>query len=106
MHKLLCAHATSSIQKNSFTLVDHPTFHLMAVLNTAAGAELAADELDAITDAVGGGGGHSSSSKCMSFSCARAMVCRLKLCNTKVWTLATVSWIEICEFKVNKIIVI
>ena len=81
----------------------------MAVLDTAAGAELdttAADELDAITNAVGGGGGHSSSSECTSFSCARATVCGLKLCDTKVWTLATASWIEICEFKVNKIIVI
>jgi len=78
-------------------------------LDTAAGAELdaaAADELDAVTNAAGEGGGCSLSSECASFSCARAMVHRLKLCDTKVWTLATASWIEICEFKVNKIIVI
>jgi len=81
----------------------------MAALDTAAGAELdaaAADELDAVTDAAGGGGGRSSSSECASFSCARATVRGLKLCDTKVWTLAIASWIEICEFKVNKIIVI
>ena len=77
----------------------------MAVLNTTADAELDA-ELDADPDAAGGGGGRSLSSECTSFSSARATVRRLKLCDTKVWTLAPASWIEICEFKVNKIIVI
>ena len=78
----------------------------MAVLDTAADAELdaaPAAELDADTDAAGGGGGRSSSSECTSFSSA---VRGLKLCDTKVWTLAPPSWIEICELKVNKIIVI
>ena len=55
--------------------------------------------------AAGRGGGHSLSSKCTSFYSAIARVCRLKLCDIKVWTLAEVSWIEIHESKVNKIIV-
>ena len=79
------------------------------MLDTAADAEhdaAAAAKLDAVADAAGGGGGHSSSSECASFSSARVMVYGLKLCDTKVWTLAPVSWIEIGEFKVNKIIVI
>ena len=81
----------------------------MAALDTAADAELDATpaaELDADPDAAGGGGGRSSSSECASFSSARATVRGLKLCDTKVWTLAPASWIEICEFKVNKITVI
>ena len=71
----------------------------MTVLNATADAELGA--------AVGaaGGGWRSSSSECASFSSARARVCRLKLCDIKVWTLAAASWIQICEFEVNKIIV-
>ena len=81
----------------------------MTALNTAADAEhdaAAAAKLDADADAARGGGGRSSSSECASFSSARATVCRLKLCDTKVWTLAPASWIEIGEFEVNKIIVI
>jgi hypothetical protein len=50
-------------------------------------------------------GGCSSSSECASFSSARARVHGLKLCDIKVWTQAAASWIEICESKVNKIIV-
>ena len=62
-------------------------------------------EVDATAAAAGRGGGHSLSSECASFSSAIVRVRRLKLCNIKVWTLAEVSWIEICESKVNKIII-
>src|SRR6266700_2724526 len=72
----------------------------MTALDAVADAEL-----DAAANAAGRGGGRSSSSECASFSSARARVRGLKLCDIKVWTLAAVSWIEICEFKVDKIIV-
>ena len=81
----------------------------MTALDTAADAEhdaAAAAELDAVADAAGGGGGPSLSSECASFSSARATVHGLKLCDTKVWTRAPASWIEIGEFEVIKIIVI
>ena len=81
----------------------------MTALDTAADAEhdaAATAELDAVADAAGGGGGRSSSSECASFSSARATVRGLKLCDTKVWTRAPASWIEIGEFEVIKIIVI
>ena len=81
----------------------------MTALDTAADAEhdaAATAEFDAVADAAGGGGGHSLSSECTSFSSARATVHGLKLCDTKVWTLEPASWIEIGEFEVNKIIVI
>ena len=80
----------------------------MTALDAAADAEVdaAADaEVDAAADAAGRERGRSSSSECASFSCARARVRGLKLCDTKVWTLATASWIEIREFKVDKMIV-
>ena len=80
----------------------------MTVLDAAVDAELdaaAATEVDAAATAAGRGGARSSSSKCTSFSSAIVRVCGLKLCDIKVWTLAEVSWIEICESKVNKIII-
>ena len=80
----------------------------MTALDAAVDAELdaaAATKVNATATAAGRGGGHSLSSECTSFSSAIARVCGLKLCDIKVWTLAEVSWIEIHESKVNKIIV-
>ena len=80
----------------------------MTVLDAAVDAELDAAttaEVNATATAAGRGGGCSLLSECASFSSAIARVFGLKLCDIKVWTLAEVSWIEICESKVNKIIV-
>ena len=77
----------------------------MTALDAAVDAELDAATATEVDAAAGRGEWHSSSSECTSFSSAIARVCRLKLCDIKVWTLAEVSWIEIHESKVNKIII-
>ena len=80
----------------------------MTALDATVDAELDAAttaKVDAAATAAGRGRGHSLSSECASFSSAIVRVRGLKLCNIKVWTLAEVSWIEIHESKVNKIII-